>query len=133
MGLRPVVALRAPRCEPVFGSMIPPNTKNGRSLKVRAATFSKLVGARGWAFGLSVDCIDLGANLNMVPQAQPSPKIEKATQPEGEAAFSILKFGRGERIRTSDPHNPIVVRYQAALRHDRDASAALGCTLAGRQ
>ena len=27
--------------------------------------------------------------------------------------------GRGERIRTSDPHNPIVVRYQAALRPDR--------------
>ena len=29
------------------------------------------------------------------------------------------KIGRGERIRTSDPHNPIVVRYQAALRPDR--------------
>ena len=28
------------------------------------------------------------------------------------------RFGRGERIRTSDPHNPIVVRYQAALRPD---------------
>ena len=31
------------------------------------------------------------------------------------------KIGRGERIRTSDPHNPIVVRYQAALRPDRCA------------
>ena len=31
--------------------------------------------------------------------------------------FSIN--GRGEKIRTSDPHNPIVVRYQAALRPDR--------------
>ena len=30
-----------------------------------------------------------------------------------------IKNGRGERIRTSDPHNPIVVRYQAALRPDR--------------
>ena len=30
-----------------------------------------------------------------------------------------LRNGRGERIRTSDPHNPIVVRYQAALRPDR--------------
>ena len=29
-----------------------------------------------------------------------------------------LENGRGERIRTSDPHNPIVVRYQAALRPD---------------
>jgi hypothetical protein len=29
------------------------------------------------------------------------------------------KNGRGEKIRTSDPHNPIVVRYQAALRPDR--------------
>ena len=28
-------------------------------------------------------------------------------------------IGRGEKIRTSDPHNPIVVRYQAALRPDR--------------
>ncbi len=30
-----------------------------------------------------------------------------------------MKNGRGEKIRTSDPHNPIVVRYQAALRPDR--------------
>ena len=43
---------------------------------------------------------------------------KKAAQPEGEAAFPCLN-GRGERIRTSDPHNPIVVRYQAALRPDR--------------
>ena len=26
--------------------------------------------------------------------------------------------GRGGEIRTRDPHNPIVVRYQAALRPD---------------
>ena len=33
----------------------------------------------------------------------------------------LLKFfdyGRGERIRTSDPRNPIAVRYQAALHPD---------------
>ena len=30
------------------------------------------------------------------------------------------KFGRGGEIRTPDPHNPIVVRYQAALRPDRN-------------
>ena len=41
------------------------------------------------------------------------------------AAFSI-KNGRGERIRTSDPHNPIVVRYQAALRPDRHPKAFEG-------
>ncbi len=29
---------------------------------------------------------------------------------------SPFSVGRSERIRTSDPHNPIVVRYQAALR-----------------
>ncbi len=28
-------------------------------------------------------------------------------------------FGRDERIRTSDPHTPSVMRYQAALRPDR--------------
>src|SRR3546814_20453387 len=27
-------------------------------------------------------------------------------------------FGRGERIRTSDPHTPSVMPYPAALRHD---------------
>ena len=31
---------------------------------------------------------------------------------------SIDANGRGERIRTSDPLNPIEVRYQAALRPD---------------
>ena len=30
-----------------------------------------------------------------------------------------LKTGRDERIRTSDPHTPSVMRYQAALRPDR--------------
>src|SRR5690606_15082329 len=29
------------------------------------------------------------------------------------------RTGRGGEIRTRDPHNPIVVRYQAALRPDR--------------
>ena len=35
----------------------------------------------------------------------------------------IVKYqifiGRDERIRTSDPHTPSVMRYQAALRPDR--------------
>ena len=35
------------------------------------------------------------------------------------AVCSIGKTGRDERIRTSDPHTPSVMRYQAALRPDR--------------
>ena len=47
-----------------------------------------------------------------------SRRRKKSRSPEGRAAsFSLI--GRGEKIRTSDPHNPIVVRYQAALRPDR--------------
>lgn len=33
--------------------------------------------------------------------------------------FGFFLIGPGEMIRTSDPHNPIVVRYQAALRPER--------------
>ena len=43
---------------------------------------------------------------------------KKPLPPTGESGFLLL-IGRGEKIRTSDPHNPIVVRYQAALRPDR--------------
>jgi hypothetical protein len=31
---------------------------------------------------------------------------------------SLVKYGRGEKIRTSDPLHPMQVRYQAALRPD---------------
>jgi hypothetical protein len=31
-------------------------------------------------------------------------------------------IGRDDRIRTCDPHTPSVMRYQAALRPDRDAA-----------
>jgi hypothetical protein len=34
-------------------------------------------------------------------------------------ALSMKVVGRDERIRTSDPHTPSVMRYQAALRPDR--------------
>jgi hypothetical protein len=37
----------------------------------------------------------------------------------GSTSFFFLENGRGGEIRTPDPHNPIVVRYQAALRPDR--------------
>jgi|NGEPerStandDraft_6_1074524.scaffolds.fasta_scaffold19740_4 hypothetical protein len=39
----------------------------------------------------------------------------------GDGRFGVgvkRKFGRGERIRTSDPLRPRQVRYQAALRPD---------------
>ena len=50
-----------------------------------------------------------------------SPSILKKEKPLNQKAKRLffLKNGRGEKIRTSDPHNPIVVRYQAALRPDR--------------
>jgi len=35
-----------------------------------------------------------------------------------DSALNQQVFGRGGEIRTPDPHNPIVVRYQAALRPD---------------
>ena len=38
-----------------------------------------------------------------------------------DALLSDWKIGRDERIRTSDPHTPSVMRYQAALRPDRSA------------
>ena len=36
----------------------------------------------------------------------------------------ICVNGRGERIRTSDPRNPIAVRYQAALRPEKSKRKA---------
>ncbi len=32
--------------------------------------------------------------------------------------YKLTENGRSEKIRTSDPHNPIVVRYQAAPRSE---------------
>ncbi len=45
------------------------------------------------------------------------------------ASFSFS--GRGGEIRTPDPHNPIVVRYQAALRPDRIRNRAYEALLYG--
>ncbi len=41
--------------------------------------------------------------------------FEKGRRP----ALSFFEAGRGDRIRTCDPHTPSVMRYQAALRPDR--------------
>ena len=38
----------------------------------------------------------------------------------GTLGSNSFENGRGGEIRTPDPHNPIVVRYQAALRPDRN-------------
>ena len=38
------------------------------------------------------------------------------------ASFRARMIGRGERIRTFDLLNPIQVRYQAALRPDREGN-----------
>ena len=60
------------------------------------------------------------------PRVEPLSRFLEPNHPEKrKAAISgdmrpfFFLDGRGERIRTSDPHNPIVVRYQTALRPDR--------------
>ena len=45
-------------------------------------------------------------------------QTKMAAHPKVKAAV-FSSDGRGGEIRTPDPHNPIVVRYQAALRPDR--------------
>ena len=42
------------------------------------------------------------------------------------SVWHAVELGRGGEIRTLDPHNPIVVRYQAALRPDRLQTKADG-------
>ena len=44
--------------------------------------------------------------------------MKKGRSLESESGLFFIS-GRGGEIRTPDPHNPIVVRYQAALRPDR--------------
>jgi len=80
------------------------------------------LGERMSAARLSVDYVDLGTIFDAVRKPERiSPQKNPLT--ESESGFFLLVNGRGERIRTSDPHNPIVVRYQAALRPDRTANA----------
>ena len=63
---------------------------------------------------LSDDFVVLGANSLAARIMRP---VTKKTAPlAGESGFLVT--GRGGEIRTPDPHNPIVVRYQAALRPD---------------
>ena len=66
---------------------------------------------------LSGACGALGANpLRIrIDTAQPKKNGRPCTSEGGH----FFVTGRGGEIRTPDPHNPIVVRYQAALRPDR--------------
>ena len=67
---------------------------------------------------LSAGKAGLGANSMFFPNLTAQlTKISAA--PHRERAAEFLVAGRGGEIRTPDPHNPIVVRYQAALRPDR--------------
>ena len=45
--------------------------------------------------------------------------MKKNNSDRSAQCYSEKSDGRGGEIRTPDPHNPIVVRYQAALRPDR--------------
>ena len=50
-----------------------------------------------------------------VPTSTAAEMIRVASRVESRS----IEFGRGEKIRTSDPLHPMQVRYQAALRPDR--------------
>ena len=98
------------------GSTSLPTIKKDRSLMWERPIFF-LVG-RGERMGtacLSADHVGLGANLLSGSTSLPTIKKDRSLMWERPIFFLV---GRGERIRTSDPHNPIVVRYQAALRPD---------------
>ena len=82
------------------------------------------VTGRGGEMGaarLSCDSVALGANSTFVRRPAAQPKKTAAPVSEGGHFFVT---GRGGEIRTRDPHNPIVVRYQAALRPDRKTGYA---------
>ena len=67
---------------------------------------------------LSAGEAGLGTNSAFVPN--PTTQLQKnSAAPYEERAAELFVAGRGGEIRTPDPHNPIVVRYQAALRPDR--------------
>ena len=50
--------------------------------------------------------------------AAPPSGAHKREGPTRKRADPIDSYGRGEKIRTSDPLHPMQVRYQAALRPD---------------
>ena len=67
---------------------------------------------------LSAGEAGLGTNFLGSPSSPTNLKKEKPLNQKAKRLF-FFKIGRGEKIRTSDPHTPSVVRYQAAPRPDR--------------
>ena len=56
----------------------------------------------------------------------------RAQKPRARSTAVLRKgetTGRDERIRTSDPHTPSVMRYQAALRPETSGAAPIGAAL----
>ena len=79
-----------------------------------------------------VDLAARACSIKIVPDNFVEPRIlssrrqltqKKWPSPRSEKAIFFVLIGRSERIRTSDPYNPIVVRYQAAPRSDPLACA----------
>ena len=62
--------------------------------------------------------LETGRSLTRFLEHRAFLETKIAASADVKAAIFVSENGRGERIRTSDPHNPIVVRYQAALRPD---------------
>ena len=61
----------------------------------------------------------VGVQLAQVPRGVRAKIRQRAAFAARRCDCHCRKFGRDERIRTSDPHTPSVMRYQAALRPDR--------------
>ena len=51
--------------------------------------------------------------------SQPHDGTSSKSRKTAVSGWENISIGRDERIRTSDPHTPSVMRYQAALRPDR--------------
>src|SRR5687767_1164247 len=64
-------------------------------------------------------------NWPMPPASAPAAGGDcRRTMDIGGSSFRNEPDGRGDWIRTSDPHTPSVMRYQAALRPDRSPKPA---------
>ena len=64
-----------------------------------------------------------GTRSDQVEIAEPEQLFELPERRRDGGSVASVMNGRGDWIRTSDPHTPSVMRYQAALRPDRGAVA----------
>ena len=86
----------------------------GRGLPVRTARATRRVGR-----------VTMVTGCDLLPRCYPGRKTALSRKPRAVSRRQIV--GRGDWIRTSDPLNPIQVRYQTALRPDpSDYSTSLG-------